>query len=79
MILYKIRNADAIIAETTNRNPNVLYELGFSHGIEKETIILCKNSDPIPFDLKSINHVIYNSIVDLRDKLRNRLKSIFDI
>lgn len=79
LIRNKIQESDIIVAETSEINPNVFYEVGLAHGLNKETILVCQKSENIPFDLNSINHVIYNSIVDLRDKLANRLKKSLNL
>src|SRR5438874_6626960 len=40
-----IRNADVIIADCSERNPNVFYELGIAHAYGKKVILITK--DPI--------------------------------
>jgi hypothetical protein len=77
IIRGKIRSCDLIIADTTGKNPNVFYELGFAHALDKPTILLGRKGEQIPFDIQSINHVIYESIVELRDKLEKRIKATF--
>ncbi len=77
LIQEKITNCDAIIADTTDSNPNVFYEIGYAHGIKRPVLFICKEGKPIPFDLQSINYIIYKNIVDLRIRLENRLKGIF--
>lgn len=45
--------ADIVIADITDRNPNVMYELGHAHCLRKPTIILAESTsmDSIPSDL----------------------------
>jgi len=74
-ILYNIQNARLVVAETTEKNPNVFYEIGFAHGKGQEVILVTKKGADIPFDLKSINHILYNNIHDLEVKLAKRLES----
>lgn len=71
-----ITNASLIIAEVSVQNPNVYYELGYAHAQRKPVILLTKDIDAAPFDLRGQNHIIYNRIVDLRKKLKDRLSSI---
>ena len=73
VIREKIIRADVVIADTTQPNPNVFYEIGLAHGVQKETILICRNAGDIPFDIAAINHVVYSSIVELRERLRARL------
>lgn len=73
--IYKeIENSDFIIADLSNKNANVFYELGFAHAIGKLTILLTQNADDIPFDLKHKRHIIYgNSIKHLKEQLKKNI------
>ncbi len=69
-IYRQIDAADMIIADLSDRNANVFYELGYAHAKEKLCILLTKNSDDIPFDLKHRRHVVYgDSITYLKEEL----------
>jgi hypothetical protein len=58
----------------TGKNPNVFYEVGYAHALGKNVILLTKNSEDIPFDLKHYPHIVYNGkIVLLKDELKKRL------
>jgi nucleoside 2-deoxyribosyltransferase len=74
IVREKIRHCDVIVADTTGKNPNVFYEIGYAHALEKPTILITRKGDQIPFDVRSINHIIYESIVELRDKLEKRIR-----
>lgn len=58
-IFRQIEVADFIIADLSNRNPNVFYELGYAHAREKICILLTKEPTDIPFDLKHKRHIVY--------------------
>lgn len=74
-IYNQISKADIVIADMTNRNPNVFYEVGYAHALGKTTILLTKNSDDIPFDLKHYPHIIYNNkIGKLKEDLTQRVR-----
>lgn len=75
-IYESITNARLIIAEVSVENPNVYYELGYAHALEKPVVLLTKDISSAPFDLSGQNHIVYRNIVDLRKKLKNRLSSI---
>jgi hypothetical protein len=79
LIKERILKCDAVIAETSKPNPNVFYEIGLAHGAEKETILLCRDVKSIPFDLGSINHLVYSSIVELRERLEKRIRATFEL
>jgi len=78
-IYSSIKNARLIIAEVTTKNPNVMYELGYAHAINKPVILLTKDITSAPFDIRGHNHIVYNSIVNLRERLLNRLKGMLEI
>lgn len=70
-IFNQIAKADLIIADMTGKNPNVFYEVGYAHALGKPVILITKNADDIPFDLKHRYHVDYSSgIVSLREQLQ---------
>jgi len=75
-ILYYIDRAPVLVAEMTDKNPNVYYEVGIAHGKKKEVILITKKGSVIPFDLKSKNHIIYENIHDLEEMLVRRLRAI---
>ncbi len=58
-IFEAIEKSDIIIADITGNNPNVLYELGIAHALNKFTIIITKNIHDIPFDFHHIRIIQY--------------------
>jgi hypothetical protein len=54
-----IRKADVLVAEISERNPNVYYEIGFAHGIGKRVIFLTRSMENVPFDLRHLRCVVY--------------------
>lgn len=55
-----IRDSLLIIADVSGKNPNVFYELGFAHGLNREVLIITQNEDDIPFDISHIRHFKYS-------------------
>ena len=49
-----------LVAELTSRNPNVFYELGLAHALDKPVVLVSSNEDDVPFDLKHIRVIYYN-------------------
>jgi len=76
IILERIKSADVVVADTTGNNPNVFYEVGHSHALHKPTILISRTGDKIPFDLQGINHILYETIIELRERLEKRLRAI---
>lgn len=58
-----IQSAKVLICEMTTRNPNVFYELGLAHALQKPVVLISSNGDDVPFDLKHIR-VIYYDVTD---------------
>lgn len=73
-IITEITNASIIIADITMDNPNVFYELGYSHAIGKNTILLAdaEKRQKMPFDISGFRTIFYsNSIAGKREIERN--------
>ena len=62
-VVSDIINADLVVADLTDLNPNAFYELGIRHSTEKPTIHIAKSGTALPFD-----NVAHRTIfVDLMD------------
>lgn len=59
-VVRGITTAHIIIAEITTRNPNVMYELGVAHALEKPVIILTQDIEQVPFDLRAYRVIRYS-------------------
>jgi len=60
-IWKSIRSARIVIAELTGRNTNVFYEVGLAHTLGKPVIIITRSEEDVPFDLKALRYVYYNT------------------
>lgn len=58
-----INSAKVLVAELTSRNPNVFYELGLAHALQKPVVLVSSNETDVPFDLHHIR-VIYYDVTD---------------
>ena len=66
-----------IIAEVTTQNPNVMYELGLAHMLEKDCIILTREPHfKIPFDIYGIRAEHYKNEDELRIYLRKSISAL---
>lgn len=76
-----IRDAKLLIAELTDRNPNVFYELGLAHAISKPVILISRSIEDVPFDLRSIRVLVYDKDhPEWGSKLRaNLIKAIKEV
>jgi HEAT repeat protein len=72
-IWRSIQEATFVVADLSGRNPNVLYELGLAHAVQKPAVLLSQQIDDIPFDLRSIRCLIYQNERSSREALRSHL------
>ena len=59
-IVEGIATSDLIVADLTGANPNVYYELGIAHALNKKVILLIQDIDELPFDLRSYRVISYS-------------------
>lgn len=80
--IWRLTNeARIVVAELTGRNPNVFYETGLAHAINKEVILITQSSDDVPFDLRHRRYIRYQNTpegieqfkVDLTNTITNIL------
>lgn len=72
-----ICEAKIVIADLTNLNPNVMYELGVAHTVGKETIMITQRGDKefkFPFDISHIRRIEYENTTAGGKKLEYDLK-----
>ena len=55
-----INSSKVLVAELTNRNPNVFYELGLAHALNKPVVLISSNESDVPFDLTHIRVIYYD-------------------
>lgn len=73
---YLLRSA-FVIAEVTTLNPNVFYELGLAHMLEKDCIIVTRTPiEKIPFDINRIRAEHYDNDQQLIDILRRAISAL---
>jgi len=73
-----ICSARVIVADVTDRNPNVFYELGMCHTLGKEVIAITQNPDDVPFDIRHRRYIHYNSgqMASLRSRLQQTIQRV---
>lgn len=76
-IWKSICEARIVIADMTGFNANVMYELGITHTLGKETILIYQSSGEVkfPFDLAHIRRIEYSNDAAGGQKLATDLKS----
>lgn len=72
-ILRLLVRARLVVANIDGRNPNVLYELGLAHGLGKQTILVARKPEDVPFDVRAKRLVLYGSAAELQARLRDEI------
>lgn len=75
-IIKEIAEASIIIANIDGRNPNVFYEMGIAHALDKDVIIISSSVNGVPFDLSSQRLIIWKSSQELSDQLTSTLTKV---
>jgi hypothetical protein len=63
-LLESLETADLILADITEANPNVLYELGFAHGVRRPVIVMAASPTMVPFDVAAVPFLHYTENPD---------------
>ncbi|MGC9667518.1 hypothetical protein ACNTMW_13285 [Planosporangium sp. 12N6] len=70
-IVELILRSSVVVAELSQPNANVYYELGLAHMAEKPCVLLTETGSEIPFDLQNQRHISYSPRdPDWAEKLR---------
>ncbi len=77
-IWESIKKAKFLVADLTDRNPNVFYELGLAHALNKDVILLTQDLDDVPFDLRHFRIIVYQDSISGADKLKGILKDFIN-
>ncbi len=74
-IMYHIKRSAFVIADVRGDKTNVYYEAGYAKGLGREVIWLCpeKLVKKLPFDTRNLNHIVWKTKAELKDKLRKRI------
>jgi len=59
-IWEQISSAKVLLADLTDKNPNVFYELGLAHAAKKPVVFSAARVDDVPFDLRHLRVIIYD-------------------
>jgi hypothetical protein len=73
-ITQSIQDASVVIADITPDNPNVYYEVGYAHALNKPTILLSdKARDILPFDVSGFRTLFYEDSIGGKRKVQESL------
>jgi copper chaperone CopZ len=80
-VIQHIVDDPLVIADLTERNPNVFYELAVRHAIRKPLIQLIKKGEIMPFDVAgtrtiSVDHRDLDSVEEARRDIVKQIKAV---
>lgn len=80
-IIQHIVDAALVIADLTERNPNVFYELAIRHAIRKPLVQLIKKGEPIPFDVAATRIIQFDthnldSVAAAKEEITSQINSL---
>ena len=79
-ILEALNKANVVIADLTDNNPNVFYELGVRHTLTNRTILIAQSQKYIPFDLRPYPVAFYSEspakIAEFKKDIKKKLEDI---
>ena len=73
-IFSTIAQSRVVVSDLTERNPNVLYETGLAHALDRDVVTIVQNDQDVPFDLKHLRFVKYLKNTEGLDNLRTELR-----
>lgn len=80
-IFDAVQNCPMALCDLSNRNPNVLYELGLRQAYDKPVVLVQDEKTPRIFDVSGINTVqysserLYENVIEARNKITEALIS----
>lgn len=81
-ILELLLNSFVVIADLTDQNPNVFYELGVRHALSARTILIAQDVSFIPSDIREYRTIIYEDSARgtalFQEKLVKYLSDIYE-
>lgn len=72
-IRKSIEKSRLIVADLTDRNPNVFYEVGIAHTLKKDVLLLSQTIGDVPFDLRHMRVLLYKYTPKGCKKLEKRI------
>ncbi|WP_460988266.1 hypothetical protein, partial [Staphylococcus aureus] len=81
-IIGGLTNSELVIVDLSTHNPNVFYELGYRHALERPTITMINKDENIPFDVSAYRTIYYSElyadVVNAKDQLKETIKTFTD-
>lgn len=73
-IVRLIAESNIVVADLTALNPNVFYELGLAHALQKPVVMLTQSIEELPFDLRGYRVISYDTHFARIERARESLR-----
>ena len=73
-IIKQLNESRLIIADISNPNPNVFYEVGYAHALNKPTILIAETDTKLPFDVSPFRTLFYENTIAGKQKIEDGLE-----
>jgi hypothetical protein len=74
-ICYGLQECSYVIANISDWNPNVLFEIGLAYGFGKDVVLIKDRKESVPVDLKGLEYIDYDNIDELKRNITAFFKS----
>jgi hypothetical protein len=72
-IIKQLLDSDLVIADLTDYNPNVFYELAIRHITQKPCIQMIKRGQKLPFDIHGIETIFFDTDLENAENAKNKI------
>lgn len=80
-VINRIADDDLIVADLTDLNPNVFYELALRHALKKPFVQIAEIGTILPFDLQNQRTILFDhhdldSVAEARERISNSIAAL---
>lgn len=80
-VIQHVVNDDLVVADLTERNPNVFYELAIRHALRKPLVQIIRKGEAIPFDVAGtrtiyVDHKDLDSVEAAKNEIIEQVKTL---
>lgn len=82
-VIEHIINDPLVIADLTDKNPNVFYELAIRHSIRKPLVQIIQKGEDIPFDVSvmrtiPIDHRDLDNVAEAKEEMKKQIEDVIN-